>query len=125
MGIKIEELKRGYYVRHNLLDKPVYYFDDDSVVFYDLTRVRAEELEGTPIQPALLMQNGFKLMPSEDDNASELWSMGCVSLRKKKGENYFRATIHNQVYMYAGYVQYLHELQEALDACAVRMTWNV
>ena len=125
MGIKIEELKRGYYVRHNFLDKPVYYFDDDSVVFYDLTRVRAEELEGTPIQPALLMQNGFKLMPTQDDKDSEVWILEDVALRKKKGEDYFCVTIHNQVYMYAGYVQYLHELQEGLDACAVRMTWNV
>ena len=123
--MKIEELKRGYYVRHDFLDKPVYYFDDDSVVFYDLTRVRAEELQGTPITTALLMQNGFKLQPSEEGNENELWMMGCVSLRKKKDEKFYRVTIHNQVYMYAGYVESLHELQEGLDACAVRMTWNV
>lgn len=121
--MKIEDLKRGYFVRHGNDIKQVYYFDDDTVYFYDLTKAKAEECQPVVLNGEILTRNGFEVEFGSEGNT--IYSLDCVKLIKNNGDAFSRMLISNRAYTYTGYINYLHEVQDAFCACAVTLDWKV
>ena len=121
--MKIEDLRRGYFVRHGSDIKQVYYFNDDTVYFYDLTKAKADECRPVVLDGEILTRNGFGVEVGTEGTTT--YTLLCVRLIKKDGEAFFRMLISNGAYTYTGYINYLHEVQDAFCACAVTLNWKL
>lgn len=121
--MEIKDLKRDYYVQYNNSAKKVYYFNDDTVYFYDLTSARAEDCKPLKIDDKILKGNNF--YKTENEEGYTIYSIGGVTIKKKEDEGFYRILIRNEVFVYGGLLNFMHELQEAFDACALVLDWHV
>lgn len=84
----------------------------------------AELFEGVEISPKILLANGLK----ENKIGSEIAyyiEKGNAAITVAKDEFGWRVSVRNGVFVYAGYLVFVHELQHAVSDCFIEFDWVI
>lgn len=82
----------------------------------------ATEVEGAIITPAFLRKNKWK-----QNVKAKTWRVGndFAWVELSEIQDCWIVKISNQVYEYRGWINYIHELQQAMSVCAINFDWKL